>query len=220
MEGTIIYTFNQQKGRGQRGSNWLSEPFKNIAFSLILHPVFLRPDEQFLLSKTASLAVADLMAELLPKKDDSVKVKWPNDIYVNDKKIAGILVENVLGSDNIQTTIIGIGLNVNQNNFSRENFEATSLKMLSSKESDLQEVLTKLCGHLEARYLQLKAGKRKLLDNDYLKCLYRLNEWKSYSAGESSFEGKITNVSPTGKLQLELRDASIREFDLKELVFS
>ena len=91
-EGTLIYTFEQTKGRGQRGNSWESEPNKNIALSLVLHPSFLSADKQYLLSKITSLAVADLLAEMLESsaKENKVKIKWPNDIYISEKKIGGI----------------------------------------------------------------------------------------------------------------------------------
>ncbi|MCW3104449.1 MAG: biotin/acetyl-CoA-carboxylase ligase [Bacteroidetes bacterium] len=218
-EGTIIYSFEQKNGRGQRGSTWHGEANKNVAFSLILHPTFLQAEEQFLLTKIASLAVSDLMAEILTGHDSRVCVKWPNDVYAGDKKIAGILIENSIGNHSIQSSVIGIGLNVNQD-FTAEEFNATSLKMISGKEYDLKTVIERLCEFLEARYLQLKANKREQLGRDYLSRLYRLEEWKNYRASGEDFEGKIRNVSASGRLQVELRSAEIKEFDLKEIVFS
>lgn len=218
-EGTIVYTFEQTKGRGQRGNTWLSEPNQNIALSLILHPSFLRAGEQFLLTKITSLAVADLMAEILEKQGGpEVKIKWPNDIYAGDKKAGGILIENTLRDDLIQSTVIGIGLNVNQTEFS-EAIRATSLKCITGKTSDLMQIVRRLCEFLEARYLQLKTGRRELLDTHYLHSLYRRNEWSTYKCGNEIFEGKIKDVSPEGLLRLENRNNETREFDLKEIVF-
>jgi len=218
-EGTIIYSFEQKNGRGQRGNSWHGEPNKNVAFSLILHPSFLHADEQFLLTKTASLAVSDLMAEMLAGQGSRVHVKWPNDVYADDKKIAGILIENSIGNHSIQSSVIGIGLNVNQD-FTGEEFNATSLKMIAGEEYDLKTVVERLCEFLEARYLQLKANKREQLGRDYLSRLYRLEEWKNYRSSGEDFEGKIKNVTIAGKLQVELRSNEIREFDLKEIIFS
>jgi BirA family biotin operon repressor/biotin-[acetyl-CoA-carboxylase] ligase len=218
VEGTIIYTFEQNQGRGQRGNSWHSEPNKNVALSLILHPAFLSGNEQFLLTKIASLAVADLMAELLPK-DYDVKIKWPNDVYVDKRKIAGILIENVISENTLQSSIIGIGLNINQTIFETEANNATSLKLLTHKDYNLQTVMESLCGFLEARYLQLKSNKRDLIDNTYLKRLFNLNEWKNYSVQDEVFEGRIISVSAIGKLQVELHSLEIKEFALKEISF-
>lgn len=218
-EGSIIYTFEQLNGRGQRGNSWESEPFKNVALSLVLYPKFLSVNQQFLLTKITSLAVADLMAELL---EDSVNpkeisIKWPNDIYVKGKKIAGILIENTLRESTLQSSIIGIGININQLNFST--IQATSLALLSSKEFKLMEVLNRWCEFFEARYLQLKTNKLESIDNSYLERLYKLNQWSNYTSQETLFEGKIGGVSKVGKLQVELKNGEIKEFDLKEIAF-
>lgn len=219
-EGSIIYSFEQLNGRGQRGNSWESEPNKNVALSLVLHPKFLTVEKQFLLTKITSLAVADLMAEMLedsinPKR---ISIKWPNDIYVNGKKIAGILIENNLRETAIQSSIIGIGINVNQEVFS--NLNATSLALLSGKEFELMMVLERLCEFFEARYLQLKSNKLESIDNAYLERLYNCNEWANYKSEETTFEGKIKGVSKIGKLQIEIRSGEIKEFDLKEIAFT
>jgi BirA family transcriptional regulator, biotin operon repressor / biotin---[acetyl-CoA-carboxylase] ligase len=218
VEGTIIYTFNQENGRGQRGSLWLSEPNKNVALSIILYPSFLPSDQQFSITKIASLAVADLMSELLKKSDKKVKIKWPNDIYVGDQKIAGILIENSISGNQMQNCIIGIGLNVNQEVFDRS-LNATSLKIINEEEYDLKGIIDHLCSFLEARYLQLKTNKHEQLDHSYLQKLYRLDEWKKYSSGTEIFEGRIRSTSSEGKLQVELLSSEVREFDLKEITF-
>jgi len=218
-EGTIVYTFEQTNGRGQRGNTWLSEPNKNVALSLIMHPSFLHADEQFWLTKITSLAVADLMSETLQKHaDPEIRIKWPNDIYINGKKVAGILIENTLRDERIQSTVIGIGINVNQSAFDG-NIQATSLKNVAGTEFELMAIIDRLCEFIEARYLQLKTGKRELLDTHYLHCLYRLKEWKEYKVGEDIIEGKINGVTKGGKLVVELRSGDVREFDLKEIAF-
>jgi BirA family biotin operon repressor/biotin-[acetyl-CoA-carboxylase] ligase len=219
-EGTVIYTFEQQNGRGQRGNTWESEPNKNGAFSFILHPTFLQAEQQFLLTKMVSLAVADLMAELLGASDKTreIKIKWPNDIYVDNKKIAGILIENTLRDKSIQHSIIGIGLNINQIIFNSY-LNATSLALLTNKEFELTSILEKLCEHIEARYLQLKTNKPEALHTAYLKNLYQLNEWKTYRSNNEQFNAKIVGVNSNGKLQLELTSGKTTDFDLKEIQF-
>jgi BirA family biotin operon repressor/biotin-[acetyl-CoA-carboxylase] ligase len=221
-EGSLIYTFEQEKGRGQRGNSWESEPNKNVTLSLVLHPQFLQPSDQFLLTKITSLAVADLMAEILDSTADSfrIHIKWPNDIYVNDKKIAGILIENYLRENAIQTSIVGVGINVNQAVFQSAP-NAVSIFSLIHKTTDLQYCIERFCDYFEARYLQLKANKLQKLDEDYLRYLYRLNEWNAYStAANQIFEGNIKGVSRIGKLQVEVISGEVKEFDLKEIVFA
>lgn len=216
VEGSLIYSFSQLNGRGQRGNSWESEPNKNVALSLVLYPKFLIVDKQFLLTKITSLAVADLMAEMLGNSY-KINIKWPNDIYVNDQKIAGILIENTLKESSIQTSIIGIGINVNQKTFNSSN--ATSIVSISGKEFELINVLNRLCEFFEARYLQLKSNKLESIDNAYLGRLYRLNEWAKFSSMNAIFDGKIVGVSSVGKLLIEMRSGEIKEFDLKEIQF-
>lgn len=219
-EGSLIYTFDQQKGRGQRGNSWESERAKNMALSLILYPVFLRAERQFLLTKISSLAVADLMAELLKESDKTsdISIKWPNDIYAGNKKIAGILIETSLRETVLQSAIIGIGININQLTFNSTG-TATSLALLANKEFDLMKCIDRLCEFIEARYLLLKAGKLEIIDSEYLQQLYQLHEWKNYSSKEEKFQGKIIGVSILGKLQVQLRSDEVKEFDLKEIGF-
>jgi len=220
-DGSLIYTFEQEKGRGQRGNSWESEPNKNVTLSLVLTPNFLSPQDQFLLTKITALAVADLMAEILQNHPafHQVRIKWPNDIYVNDKKIAGILIENYLRETTIQQAIVGVGINVNQAVFHTAP-NAVSLFSLIHKTTDLQQCIALFCECFETRYLQLKNNKLEQLNADYLSQLYRINEWSTYqSPGRQPFEGNIKGVSEIGKLQVELISGEVKEFDLKEIVF-
>lgn len=215
-EGSVVYSFNQTNGRGQRGNVWLSEPNSNVAFSLVLFPSFLAPDESFYLSKIISLGVCDLMAGIL--EDVTIKIKWPNDIYINGRKIAGILIENSINENSIKSSIIGIGINVNQQFFSNE-INATSFRILTQKVVKLEYIVTQLCSCIEARYLQLKAGKTKLLDEQYTHKLYQLNETKKYSSSNGVFEGRVSGVSKQGKLQIKTNAEQIQEFSIKEIKF-
>lgn len=220
-EGSLIYTFEQEKGRGQRGNSWECEPNKNVTLSLVLQPHFLAPKQQFLLTKITALAVADVMAEIFRSHGVShqIRIKWPNDIYVNDKKIAGILIENYLRETTIQQAIVGVGINVNQEIFKHAP-NATSLYSLLHATTDLQQCMNLFCECFEARYLQLKDNKLAQLDEDYLGMLYQINEWGAYrTADHQLFEGNIKGVSEIGKLQVELISGEIKEFDLKEIVF-
>lgn len=219
-EGSVIYSFSQLSGRGQRGNFWESEPNKNMALSIVLYPRFLSVDMQFLLTKMTSLAVSDLMAEILQdsNKSANVSIKWPNDIYVNDKKIAGILIENTLKETSIQSVVIGIGINVNQKEFNSTKC-AVSLITLVEIEMDLQNVLERLCEFFEARYLQLRSNKLESIDKAYLDRLYRIGTWADYRDEQGVFQGRITGVSAKGKLQLELKSGELKSFSLKEIGF-
>jgi BirA family transcriptional regulator, biotin operon repressor / biotin---[acetyl-CoA-carboxylase] ligase len=217
LDGTVIYTFNQLNGRGQRGSLWESERGKNIAMSIVLKPSFIAVEEQFILSKIAAIAVADLMSELLDPflSNESIKIKWPNDIYINHKKVAGILIENTFAQNAYQYAIVGIGVNVNQVVF--ENKRAVSLKQVSQQEFDLLDVIKRLCKHVEYNYLQLKANKHEALNQRYLQLLYGLNELKQFETASGIFKGIIRNVEPSGKLMVENESKELLCFDLKEI---
>jgi BirA family transcriptional regulator, biotin operon repressor / biotin---[acetyl-CoA-carboxylase] ligase len=219
-EGSLIYTFNQTNGRGQRGNQWESEPNKNVALSLVLHPTFIDADKQYLLIKIISLAVADLLADILfqVEKAGRIKIKWPNDIYIDDKKIGGILIENIWRDNKLQSSVVGIGININQTHFVSTN-KSTSLALLTNRETDLKQVIEHLCSHIEARYLQLKTNKLENIDFEYLQRLYRLNTWNLFSANNQTFEGNIIGVADSGKLNVLMKTGETIAFDLKEIVF-
>ena len=172
-EGTLISTDNQSAGRGQIGSKWESEAGKNLTLSIILYPQFLIPSQQFLLNQAISLGLYDFLSSYLPK---GLKIKWPNDLYVEDRKIAGILLQNTLSSQKIQSSVAGLGTNINQTVFSKELPNASSLALENNREYALSKLFTPLCLALERRYLQLKSGRAHLLQQDYLQNLFRFME--------------------------------------------
>ena len=216
IEGTVISTSNQTQGRGQIGSKWESQTNKNITLSVILYPSFLLPKEQFFLNQISSLAVTDLLAKYI---ENDIKVKWPNDIYIKDRKTSGILVQNTLSSHKIQSTIIGIGLNVNQESFSPDLKRATSLSIENKGTFELPKLTEELCQTLEQRYLQLKQGKKTLLQEAYLNRLYRFGEQHLfYKPDGTAFQGIIRGIDPIGKLLIE-HNGQIESFQIKEIAF-
>lgn len=210
-EGLVVVTKNQPEGKGQRGNTWESENGKNLTFSVLLKPNVLI-EEQFILSQTVSLGIYDF---LLKMGFNGVSIKWPNDIYIEHKKIAGILIENTLSANKIGNCIVGIGLNVNQTQFS-PNINATSIAILTEKEFDLEQLLSNLLKCIEYRYLQLKAGKTTQLKQDYLNVLLGYQKPLHYLVNNERVTGIIRGVSANGKLQVEIK-ARVKEFDLKEL---
>lgn len=158
-EGTVISTLNQYKGRGQIGSTWESEAGKNINFSLILYPTFLPVKDQFQLNQAMSLGVRDFVAEYLL---NPVKVKWSNDIFVKGKKVAGILIQNSIMGSQIRSSVIGIGINVNQTEFASNLPNPTSLKLEMGTDFDLVKLGAGLCQCLEQRYLKLNSDRQML----------------------------------------------------------
>jgi BirA family transcriptional regulator, biotin operon repressor / biotin---[acetyl-CoA-carboxylase] ligase len=221
-EGVVVSTFNQTYGRGQMGSRWESEPNMNLAVSIILKPHFLQARQQFHLNKAIALAVCDFVSNQYAEKNPSLKndvtVKWANDIYVKNNKIAGILIQNSLSGINIQSTIIGIGININQTHFP-DLPNVTSLKSETQKEYNLREMLEKLCQFVEYRYFQLQKRDFEKLHIEYLERLYRLNEDAIYQYPNGDyFSGRIIDVGDNGKLNI-LTKSGVEYFDVKEVKF-
>lgn len=226
-EGTVISTYRQTAGRGQIGSHWLSEPDKNLSFSVIFYPTFLRPHEQFYLNKAIALAIRQYVENILNSMLENapkVAIKWSNDIYVNDKKITGILIQNNLSTKNITSSIIGIGLNINQLHFSENMGNPTSLAAETGQTFDLAQVLEDICLCIEQRYLQLRTCARNsnfsVFDAEYLKNLYRIHTLAPFRRlDETVFVGKIRGITEGGKLMIEHENRTIENFDIKEIKF-
>lgn len=220
IEGTVIYTDNQYAGRGQIGSKWQSNEGKNIILSVILYPNFLPIAQQFKLNQAVALAIYDFLAEYIFPVD-ALSVKWPNDIYIKDKKIGGVLIENQLRGSGFAHSVIGIGLNINQESFPADLPNATSLLIETGFQHDVYAMIGKLCERLEQRYLQLKAQKYQILEQDYLKILYGFQQWRDFkiAATQQNIRGKIIGVEPSGNIQISTAQ-QLFSFAFKEVVFT
>ncbi|ADY53541.1 biotin/acetyl-CoA-carboxylase ligase [Pseudopedobacter saltans DSM 12145] len=210
--GTVIMADHQTAGRGQYGSKWSTPPGKNLTVSFYLKTDFLTVTEQFNLNKAVSLAVKDCLTYF---SVEDCKVKWPNDIYIKNKKIAGILIENRIRGVHLRDSIIGIGLNVNQNDF-HDLIYATSLLNIKKKETDLEEVLMILSQYLESRFFELKSQKN--LDEDYFNSLFLFNQISTFNSKGEIFTGKIIGVDVDGKLLIDT-ESELRSFNIKEVTF-
>lgn len=199
-EGSIIYTFNQTQGKGQGDNHWESEPEKNITASAILYPHFLTAGQQFMLTKVVALSVCSLLDTFaLPFQPE---IKWPNDIYLNGHKIAGILIFNEISGNYINHSIAGLGLNVNQSTFKSYIPPAISLKMITGKETPLHKVLTDWHTQLGYWYELLMQSKNEEIDQAYLRRFYRLNQSASYFIRNEIVEATITGLAEYGMLRL------------------
>ena len=214
-EGSVIYTDFQISGKGQPGNRWESEDGKNLLLSIILYPSSVSPVEQFLLSMTISLGLCDF----IDRHHEGSKIKWPNDIYVKNDKIAGILTENSLMEDTIENSVAGIGFNINQEKFPPEIPNPVSLILLTGKEYNTDTCLKELLSDLDKRYKQLLYGNRDELRGEYINRFYRFNEFHNYRAEEREFKGKIIDVSFSGLLIIEEENGKIREFSFREIDF-
>ena len=214
-EGTLIYTNFQSAGRGQKGSTWESEDGKNLLFSVILYPSMVSPADQFILSIFISLGICDFLKQLAP----GCKIKWPNDIYYGDDKIAGILIENSITGNTILNSIAGIGLNINQEEFPEEIPNPVSLKILTGIEHDTELCLHNLAACLDRRYKQVISGEWDDLRVEYISSLYRLNQWHRFKTADGIFQGKIISIADSGCIKIQERDGKIQEYSFKEIEF-
>jgi BirA family transcriptional regulator, biotin operon repressor / biotin---[acetyl-CoA-carboxylase] ligase len=214
-EGTIFRTGFQSAGRGQMGNKWESENGKNLLFSIVLYPSMILPSEQFLISMTISLGICDF----LKRNSNNCTIKWPNDIYMNNDKIAGILIEHYVIGNEIKSTIAGIGLNINQDKFISGAPNPISLKMITGREHDLDLSLNQLLSDLDKRYKQLIAGNFNQVRKEYILQLYRLNEWSDFKDLNGIFKGRIISVTEEGRLQIERGNGVINEYLFKEVEF-
>jgi BirA family transcriptional regulator, biotin operon repressor / biotin---[acetyl-CoA-carboxylase] ligase len=214
-EGTVIYTNYQSAGRGQKGNRWESEDDKNLLCSIVLFPSMVSPEDQFIISMSVSLGICDFLKTFIPLS----KIKWPNDIYAGDDKIAGILIENSITGNLINSSIAGIGLNINQDNFPADIPNPVSLKILTGREYDTGQCLNHLAGSLDERYKQLISARRREIRDEYVSSLYRLGEWHDFNSRNGIFSGRIISVNGSGSLMIEDRAAKIREFSFKEIDF-
>ncbi|HEY0771113.1 MAG TPA: biotin--[acetyl-CoA-carboxylase] ligase, partial [Sphingobacteriaceae bacterium] len=205
-EGSVIVTAQQTAGRGQRGNAWSAEPGKNLTFTLLINPSFLPIQKQFYLNIFVSLGIRDYLTE---NEQLKVQIKWPNDIVFQSRKICGILIENQIAGTTISASIVGIGLNINQQDFNIA--QATSLLLECGRETDLNAALDSLLGAIEARYLQLRAGKWEQLRRDYLSHLFLIGQSSTFLDSEGEFTGMIEGIDDTGRL-LVLKDGTPRAY--------
>ena len=211
----LVYCISQTAGRGQRGNSWESEPGKNITASILFHPENFPAHQQFKISEAVALALTDYLDD----KGVDAKVKWPNDIYVRDKKICGILVEHVVTGRNITRTIAGFGLNINQKEFLSDAPNPISLTQITGNEYNLEQEIEEVADLLEK---SLREFSNENLHNRFLNRLYR------YDARHHKFHDKIRHetvnakiltVAPEGILTLKTDKGETRDYAFKEVEF-
>jgi len=216
-EGTVIMSSFQEHGKGQKGNYWESESGKNLLISVIIKPEFLKPEKQFILNKMVSLAVAEFVQRYAPK--NSIKIKWPNDIYVGDQKIAGILINNFIQGKVMNASILGIGININQKVFTSNAPNPVSLIHFMKEDLDLNQALKLLCDSLNHWYSRMELGLFKSIDKKYISILYRYEAYHSYLIFHKKVTAKIIGISEYGRLQLEGKNGEMHDCDLKEVEF-
>lgn len=216
-EGTVISADVQLAGKGQIGRSWYSSPAQNLLQSLILYPHWLAVRDQFALSQAMALGVADAVSDF---STEAARVKWPNDVYLANRKVAGILIQNGISGARLQWSVVGIGLNVNEVDFPAELPLAGSLCQHLGVSLERAAVQAVLFQRLEQRYLQLKANPEGIRQA-YLEKLYRYQSWHPYqrTATGAIFQGQIIGLQTSGELGIQMVDGTVEYFDLKEVAF-
>lgn len=219
-DGTVIWAHEQFAGRGQHDNHWISEAGKNLTFTVVMKPIFLAPDQQFLLNKAVALGVVDFIRNSLGVISfTGTSIKWPNDIYIHDKKVGGILIEHKIMGSVLVTSLAGIGVNINQTDFASHLPNPVSLIHLLREEMELREALQALCGFIDQRYVTLRKYGSANLDLDYHHCLLGFDQWRYFSCSGDRMEGKITGVDNIGRLLVESRTGEVSHFNHKEIEY-
>jgi BirA family biotin operon repressor/biotin-[acetyl-CoA-carboxylase] ligase len=211
-EGFVVQTDFQTAGKGQIGNSWESEAGKNLLFSMVLYPNQIRLDEQFLISQFVSLAIKRTLDQYL----DGITIKWPNDIYWNNRKIAGILIENVWQGMKIKSSVIGIGLNVNQLVFTSDAPNPVSMIQITGKRFSRVKILNEIVSKILDVY---ENHDIPTLRKEYMESLFRNVGFYPYKTDQETFNAKIVNVRPDGKLELETQSGELKSFYFKEVQF-
>lgn len=238
-DGTVILADEQFAGRGQAGNKWQSEAGKNLTFSILYHTSFLRADEQFYLNMAVSLGVRKAIEMEMKGKEESrienqesrikyedieknyvadlfpITIKWPNDIFAGEKKIAGILIENTIQGQFLNYSVIGIGINVNQDIF-ESGLRATSIALVNNNQSDLMPLFKNVLFAIETYFLKLKTRDYSAIKTAYLAYLMGYRQSLTYRKGQVLFEGIITDIDSAGKLMLQVEDC-VETFQFKEI---
>ncbi len=213
-EGLIIYTDHQKSGKGQRGNVWFDEAGKNVLMSVLIKPTYLAISDQHLLNIVIGLSIIRCLTKHVEEK--RIKLKWPNDVLIDNKKICGILVENSIQGNKLDNSIIGIGFNLNQKAFNLPS--ATSLVIETGLEFERDEFIEKLLIDLEYFLLKLKNGQKSLLLQLYHEKLYLKGEVSTYRDKEGEFSGVILGIDNTGKLIVS-KEGNFHNYDIKEISF-
>jgi len=212
--GSVVITDHQTRGRGQHGNVWLSEPGKNLLFTVVLKDLAVVPSEQYLLNVASALTLYEVLQNYIPHA--RVEVKWPNDIYINNFKVAGILTETSISANKLEAVYLGMGLNVNQSHFALR--QASSLKILTQKEWERSDLLENILLILEKRLEQLEKSEAETLVSDYEAVLRWKDEWHTFRSDGQEFEGKISGINATGKLNV-LVGNDTRAFGVQDIEY-
>lgn len=218
-EFTTVIAERQTAGKGQRGNSWESEDCRNITFSFVLYPTFIEARRQFILSQIVSLSIK----EELDQWTEGISIKWPNDIYWNEKKICGILIENDLSGHHIGRSISGIGVNINQDVFRSNAPNPISLKQITGKDHDRYLILANIMKRVKEYYTLLQADTSNnaadIITERYVRSLFRRNGLHRYADADGEFLACLLRVEPDGRFILKDQTGKERGYLFKEVQY-
>ena len=212
----VVSADEQTSGKGMGSNNWESEVGKNLTFSLALDVSFLPAERQFLLSEAVALGLIHALDVLLPA--EKLHIKWPNDIYYENRKLAGILINSTIKANMMDVSIVGIGLNVNQMQFHNWPTHPISLQQITGKEYDLQSLLEQVAESLYDEVEVLKTNPTAIEQN-YLKRLFRYRTWADYEVDGKVLRLFMTGIDAFGRLMMVDGQQALHTFDIKEIKF-
>lgn len=214
--GTVVAARAQTAGRGQRGNTWESEPGANLTFSILVRPGGIPPMRQMAISRAVSLAIVRWLDRYLPDGMEA-SIKWPNDIYVGDRKICGILIEHVLTANHIDRTVIGAGININQRQFFSDAPNPVSLTQLTGLTYPLGTMLEEVAHDIITLVEAEDRAEGTLTTDDYMSRLWRREGYHPYRDASGTFTAAIDSVAPDGTLTLRRPDGTLTPYAFKEV---
>jgi len=214
-EFTLVTAEFQTAGRGAGTNTWESERSQNLLFSLVVYPRQLQANQMFALSEVTALAIRDALSSYT----SGFRIKWPNDVYYNDKKIVGMLIENDLRGKWVRRSVIGVGVDINQTRFLSDAPNPVSLAQILGKEVDRNQVLESILHQFNHYYGMMEREQFPELHNRYMQYLYRRNGLHTYADATGTFQARIIDVEPSGHLVLECENGEQRRYDFKEVRF-
>ncbi len=216
-EGLVLWTNNQQAGRGMGGTTWHSKAGRNLTCSFFLKPVFLEPAKQFILNKCIAVSISATLQQIAPKH--AFGIKWPNDIYHANKKISGTLIENRIQGQEYACCVAGIGININQVSFPENIPNPTSLALITGSQASIEICLTQLQDNLYHFYENLKKGRFNIINQLYLDNMLGYGRRMKFKENDIIFDATIEGVNDYGKLILKSGPNTTREYGMKEIEF-
>lgn len=214
LEPTVVLADTQVKGRGQAQNQWFSEEGKSLTFSVVLFPENVKAERQFVLSQIVCLAVCDALSQYT----DKVSIKWPNDVYINGKKVCGVLIENAVMGEGLAHCVCGVGLNVNNVSFSK-GYVASSLYKETGRIFDLDRILMEILQCFEPYYLKAEREEYAFLNNLYHQHLYKVDKNVRFEDKQGIFTAKVIGVDQYGQLLVEDNESQLRTYGFKEVAW-